>query len=234
MGLPVNVVIPAWGRYTATLARAVASAAGCRTTAVVDAPDADLARRSGADAVVVRPPGGTGPARNAGAATGTCPFVLFLDADDVLLPGAARLLLAALAYDPDPVMAYGRYRYSDGSRSWPERADARAMARPGALALLAERNTLPITASLIRRATMPADLFPDAVNEDWVAAVRLLRAGPVRYVDADVLLYSVYPGSTSRGPIPQAEQTRCEALVAAAAGLAPAAVLASWEYPTAC
>lgn len=220
--LPVDVVVPAWGRYVRTLPAALESAAGAGgVIAVVDEACAKEALRAGATSVVLRPEGGLGSARNAGLAVAQRPYVLFLDADDVLLPGALSALHEALVADPSAVLSFGRLRYRDGTGEWPSVADAVRMTTDGALAHLVERNSLPSVASLIRRSAAPPDLFPDVIHEDWVAAARLRAAGGVVFVDTFTVLYSTYEGSRSRSPVDPREELRCRALVREAAGFAP-------------
>ncbi len=54
---------------------------------------------------------GAAAARNAGVALATTPFVLPLDADDRLLPGALRALRRPLDADPRLGFSYGRIRF---------------------------------------------------------------------------------------------------------------------------
>ncbi len=75
-------------------------------------------------AVVARHPGvrllrqdhrGTGAARNRGGSASETDAILFLDADDLLRPGALMALGAALDRDPDIELAHGRvHEFVDG------------------------------------------------------------------------------------------------------------------------
>lgn len=106
----VAVVIPAWNAAE-FVADAVASALADPSTigdvVVVDnASDddtADVARRAGAR-VVPELQRGAGAARNTGVQHTVEPFVFFLDADDLLVPGSVRLLRSAIA---DADFAFG-------------------------------------------------------------------------------------------------------------------------------
>ena len=54
---------------------------------------------------------GAAAARNAGFAVSSSEFVIFLDADDRLLPIALASGARALAAHPDCAFVFGRYRY---------------------------------------------------------------------------------------------------------------------------
>lgn len=125
----VTIVIPAYNSIPfleETVACALAQSDPAERIVIVDdgSPDASftLARRL-ADMhpkveAVQRPNGGAGAARNTGLAGATTDFVLFLDADDRLLPDAIALHLAEFARHPEAVMIYGsNHRITaDGTR----------------------------------------------------------------------------------------------------------------------
>ncbi|MFE5211841.1 CDP-glycerol glycerophosphotransferase family protein [Streptomyces sp. NPDC056600] len=121
-----SVVIPAHGTAH-RLAEALDSVAGQRrpdleVIVVLDgpagspAPEADvLAARAGQDPplrpVLSPPSAGLGAARNAGLAAARGDYVLFLDGDDVLTPGALDAVAARLASAGDPdVLVLGHER----------------------------------------------------------------------------------------------------------------------------
>ncbi len=58
---------------------------------------------------------GRSRARNAGVEAASAPFVAFLDADDVSLPGRLARQKAALEAAPDAPLSFGRVRVVDGS-----------------------------------------------------------------------------------------------------------------------
>src|SRR4051794_33617208 len=64
--------------------------------------EVELVRQSNAGVVA---------ARNAGLAGVRTPFVLFLDADDRLAPGALAAMRSALEQHPDAGFAYGHHRF---------------------------------------------------------------------------------------------------------------------------
>jgi peptidoglycan/xylan/chitin deacetylase (PgdA/CDA1 family)/SAM-dependent methyltransferase len=112
-----------------TLEQAVASAfaQGPRlaATVVVDDGSTDvytrqvMARLESQGARVVRTdPGGVGAARNRGVRETTAPAVLFLDADDVLLPGYLEAAARELERDPDLAFVSCAMRPHEGGAAW--------------------------------------------------------------------------------------------------------------------
>lgn len=119
---PITVIVPCY-RAQATLPRAVSSilagAPGNLQLLLVEdgSPDATgalcdaLAAQDGRVTALHRPNGGAGAARNTGLDAATGDWVLFVDADDELLPGLWAALPAALACRPALVL-YGMVRAS--------------------------------------------------------------------------------------------------------------------------
>jgi glycosyltransferase involved in cell wall biosynthesis len=92
-------------------------AGGAPHVVVVDDGSTDLATHAALDAlpdeveVIRQANAGVAAARNAGLERARTPYVLFLDADDRLAPGALDLLRRALADHPEAAFAYGHHRY---------------------------------------------------------------------------------------------------------------------------
>jgi GT2 family glycosyltransferase len=106
----VTVVIPSRGRPE-YLADAVASALAEGPADVIVVEDGT--RRVGGETVfgarlIQLRYVGRAAARNAGAESASTPYVAFLDADDLALPGRLERGLEALADAPDAVLAFGR------------------------------------------------------------------------------------------------------------------------------
>ncbi len=126
--------------------------------------------------------------------------VLFLDADDMLTPGALARLVGALQASPAAVAAYGAYAFvtEDGSRV--------LRTRPGpfpagdVLERLLERNLFANGGHLLirRKAVEAAGGFAAGIafGEDWEYWIRVALAGPLATVPgaAPLLLVRQRPG----------------------------------------
>lgn len=107
--MSVDVIIPVYNARR-QLRRAVESALDCVSARVLLVDDGstdgssalcDQLAENPRIRVLHRANGGASAARNTGLAASDAEFVTFLDADDVLLPGALTLLLDCLAYNPE-------------------------------------------------------------------------------------------------------------------------------------
>jgi glycosyltransferase involved in cell wall biosynthesis len=76
----------------------------------------DVATRYPQALYVKKPNGGLSSARNAALFRASGERILFLDADDILLPNAVQDSLAAFAAEPEAAFVYGGYREVDASR----------------------------------------------------------------------------------------------------------------------
>jgi glycosyltransferase involved in cell wall biosynthesis len=116
MSAPVSVVIPCfnYGRYLATaIESALAQDTECEIIVVDDGSTdetAAVAARYAGVRYLRQPNRGLPAARNAGLGASTGEYVIFLDADDRLLPIAASTGVDALARQPYAAFAVGRER----------------------------------------------------------------------------------------------------------------------------
>lgn len=124
---------------------------------------------------------GLAAARNAGLAAVDCDFILFLDADDRLLPGAVAAGLECLSTNPHGWLAYGAHRIIDRagvvrSRSWHTPIGADPL-----LALLAQGNLIAMHGAVLYRTAQLRMVggFDPALRrcEDYDAYLRIADAG---------------------------------------------------------
>jgi glycosyltransferase involved in cell wall biosynthesis len=196
----ISVVIPAWGAYAgAPLQEALASLREQDTRAriiVVDnASDEPLGPVG--DAEVVRAPERltVGAARNLGLERVTTPYVLFWDADDLMLTGTLRFLVDEISADDSLVAVAATIVEESGLRHrWPPRWSARLARRPGLFALAHSVWSLfPSTGATIMRTepVMESGGY-DAValsGEDWVLGVSLAYRGRIGVRDRPGRVY---------------------------------------------
>jgi glycosyltransferase involved in cell wall biosynthesis len=184
----------------------------------------------------LKPNGGASSARNFGFrhSSTSSRYVTFMDSDDVWMPDALQLLLAAaesdrssigshgladfidsdgLALDPGAYAERGRERYGvEGRRlvRWP-------VDRPTDFRVLINGNVLfPPGLVLIRReAYEEVGPFDESFKgaEDWDMLIRLSRLGYITFVDQVILLYRRHDHNLGAAPgIPAAAwRVRCKA-----------------------
>lgn len=134
---------------------------------------------------------GVASARNAGLSRVETPFVLVLDADDRLLPGALDILRSPLEAEPELGFAYGRMRFFgdwDGELRFP----------PYDPYALLYRHTIGLSALARRAVFEETGGFDPAFEqfEDWELWVNALAHGwQGRQVDAVTVEYRRHGGS---------------------------------------
>lgn len=192
----VTVVIPVWGTYAKDLPRAVASAAHARANVLV----VDNANRPALDIPVptlrLDSRVSLGQARNAALPYVHTPYVLFLDADDELLPGALdQLLTVAGAPATHPVVVAARLLdASTGQRyHWPHTWQERLMRHAKVFAVAETiRAAYPVQGSLLPtdvvRECGGYDVHEDAA-EDWTLGVSLAWRCQVRPASQPTMVY---------------------------------------------
>jgi len=119
-------------------------------------------------------------AANAGLDAAAHPWVIFLDDDDVFLPGHLSRLVAALAERPDAVAAYADVDYGrNGPEGWVSQHVFAADFDPLRLRF---ENYLPLHAVLVDRGSevRRACRFDESLDlfEDWDWWLQLARLGP--------------------------------------------------------
>jgi glycosyltransferase involved in cell wall biosynthesis len=185
----VTVVIPAWGEYAgAPLTEALESLRAqdlpARIIVVDNASEPPLQEVPGAELIRAPERLTVGAARNLGLREVTTPYVLFWDADDLMLPGTLRFLAERLAADSGAVLVAASILEGDPPvpHRWPRRWTyplarfRRAFAFGHCIWSL-----FPATGSaLMRTGAARATGFGDSNGgEDWVLGVSLAFRGRV-------------------------------------------------------
>jgi glycosyltransferase involved in cell wall biosynthesis len=197
MTAPVAVVIPVWDSYVDFVDEAVASVLEQRIEVeviVVDnASTRPLPELPGARIVRSDKRLSTGAARNLGLEAVTAPLVVFLDADDLMLPGALATFLAGLR-DDDIAFAMAIVDGDTGGRHRAPRRIAYALARTPRLFAIANTiwSLLPTQGATIMRTAdvRSAGGYGDrSQGEDWALAAALAWRGRVRLTHEAGLVY---------------------------------------------
>lgn len=179
-----------YGRY---LREAVASvlAEGARVVVVDDGSTEPLPDLSPEVEIVRQANQGVARARNTGLARAQTPYVLFLDADDRLVPGALETLRVPLDADPKLGFSYGRMKFFgdwDGELRFP----------PYDPYALLYRHTIGLSALARREVLEDTGGFdPDFRQfEDWELWVNALAHGwRGKQIDAVTVEYRRHSGS---------------------------------------
>ena len=147
--------------------------------------------------------GGLASARNTGLQRSRGDYVIFLDADDRLLPIAVEAARNCLAQHPQCAFAAGDYRLIDGDGSplpatgWPRnRCDSYS-------AFLSGRSiAMGSTVTYRRRIFESVTGFDPSLKacEDYDLYLRITRAFPICYHDLVVAEYRLHDGNMSRRP----------------------------------
>jgi glycosyltransferase involved in cell wall biosynthesis len=188
----ITVVIASYN-YGRFLPEAVESALreGARVVVVDDGSTEPLPQLPAGVELIRQENAGVARARNAGLARAQTPYVLVLDADDRLVPGALDALRAPLVADPALGFAYGRMKFFgdwEGELRFP----------PYDSYGLLYRHTIGLSALLRREVFEDTGGFDPAFEqyEDWELWVHALARGwQGRQVDAVTVAYRRHPGS---------------------------------------
>jgi glycosyltransferase involved in cell wall biosynthesis len=165
----------------------------------------DVVRRSGVDAVMTRSPApGVSAARNHGATLARdCGYLRFVDADDLVRPGSARMLTYVLHANRVAVAAFGNVAHIDvnGRAAYADMAEDAPFASGDLLVPLLAGNLIacPSIVVLRREAFEQVGGFDAALShaEDWHLWTRLATQGEYMHVRRVVADYRVHRGSAS-------------------------------------
>lgn len=168
------------------------------------------AKRDGRITVFSKPNEGVAAARNYGAALAQAKWLLFLDADDTLGPGALERLLRKARAAPDAGVVLARAARVDAKgKAWP--APRWDLGDP--FSMLAYECGIVIHSALVKRdLALRAGGFDPALRsaEDWDFWQRLARMG-VRFAQIEevVAFYRSRPGSLSKDTRRLLQDTLC-------------------------
>ena len=148
--------------------------------------------------------GGPNSARNAGLAAATGELVLFLDADDVLLPGAVELGVQCFADNPDCGLVYGSYRRVDEALRFLDAPPYRPAGADAFRALLGGNLIGMHGAVLYDRARLSAiGGFDPAIwkCEDYDTFLRMADRFPIASHPNTVALYRIHRANASHDAV---------------------------------
>jgi hypothetical protein len=186
----VSVVVPAWGGYAGSplreaIATLVEQDLPARIVIVDNASNEPLPQVGGVEMVRAPRRLTVGAARNFGLERVTTPYVLFWDADDLMLPGTLRFLRERIASEPRPVAVAAAIVEGEPPvrHRWPPRWSARLSGHPRLFAFChAIWALFPTTGATIVRTATVRDCkgYADADSgEDWVLGVSLAFRGRI-------------------------------------------------------
>ena len=160
--------------------------------------------------ILTQPNGGVSAARNAGLARAKSEYVIFLDADDRLMPEAISLHIAALDRNPGAAMVYGSLRIID-----PEsRKLGDSVQTPAAYSwrdVLFGKTPSPTQAMFRRDSLHAIGVFDHtlAIAEDFPLFLRLSRDAPIICHGGMVAEYRKHPGQRTKRPAAHLEAMIC-------------------------
>jgi GT2 family glycosyltransferase len=209
----VTVVIPAWGSYAGELLdSAVASVASQqpvpRILVIDNASTRPIPLSTDAHVLRCADRRTIGSARNFGLNAVDTEFVVFWDADDVMVPGAIGHMRRALRADDEVALVATRILESQGTyHHWPRMALQRLARWRSMYALVHAVSSLyPTTGSVMMRTEVlrSAGGFPDTdESDDWVAGASMALRGRVRVLDVPGRVYRLHASSLSASWTPR-------------------------------
>jgi len=205
------VIIPAWGSYVGVAAEAAASVRAQSTQArviVVDnASEPPVAPLDGCDLARSEVRLSRGEIRNFGLSLVATEYVVFLDADDLLLPGALAHLVTGLDRHPQSPALVAAILEPGGARyRVPRRLSPLLARRPRLFAWgNAVWSLMPTQGCAIMRTEVVRDVggCADASHgEDWALGASIAFRGPIAFDREPVLIYRSRADSPGGGRTP--------------------------------
>jgi glycosyltransferase involved in cell wall biosynthesis len=210
----ITVVIPAWDSYAAApLVEAVESALAQSVPAevlVVDnASNVPIPAMTGARILRTSTRVTVGTSRNLGLAEVDTPFVVFLDADDLLVEGALDAMLRAVDSCPEAVAwVLGIVDGTTGRRHRSPRRIARVLARRPSLFAIANAgwSLMPTQGATLLRVDLLRELggYDDSERggDDWPLCAAIAFRGKVAFDASPALMYRHRPNSPGGDAFP--------------------------------
>lgn len=202
----ITVVIPVWNRdleLRECMASIQRQDVPYRVLLVNNASDTPLPKFKGVEVLKLEKRTSIGQARNAGLAKVTTRYVYFMDADDLMLPGALRHVYERIRAIPGCVLAAsGLYDWNPQTNRrklapLPRRYTIRLQRR---LALFGMVNAIRYSALVVGSALLDTEAarrvggFPDInYGEDWAFSAGLVFQGPVSLDQHPIKLYRIDP-----------------------------------------
>jgi glycosyltransferase involved in cell wall biosynthesis len=202
----ISVVIPCYnqGHFLGEALASATSATHRVEVIVVDDGSTDdtpqVAARHPAVRYIRQPNRGLAAARNRGLADATGDMVIFLDADDRLLPDGIDIGVRALASNPTCAMAYGRcVMVGPDGTEWPTPQQRRVLSGHHAVLLRTNPIWTPAMAIFRRAALIEAGGFAAGFDgsADYDLYLRIARTHPVHDHGTTVAAYRRHEASMS-------------------------------------
>lgn len=170
-------------------------------------------------------------ARNAGIELSTGEFLVFLDDDDVRLPGALDAQVKLLESDPNLGFVYGPVLIGDAKNCAPTGEVSMAHCPEGDLFwTLLERPFIHLHSVVARKKLIKeaGQFNPKLIGaEDWTLFIRLAERRPVRAVEEPVAIYRMFERDTAQTSSNRLRMCRIQAIGQAQALTLPRALAAS-------
>lgn len=217
----ITVVVPVWDSYVRFLAEAIASvhAGGMRTRILVvdNASEPPVPRLHGCEVIRSEQRLTVGGSRNFALPHIDTEYVLFLDADDLLIAGALAHLCGGLGRHPTAAAVVGGILEPDGTRHRVPRRICRLLARAPKLLAWADAvwSLVPAQGTLMRTAHVRAvGGYADATGaEDWALVVSLAFRSPIAFISEPAMVYRLRHDSPGMSGLTVREMRRNAARV---------------------
>lgn len=207
----ITIVIPFWDLRPSILQECIDSlrqqSSDCKLLVVDNASKTKVAPTGNVEVLRLDQRVSIGIARNEGMKVVETPFLMFMDADDVLLPGALHELRSLLVANPQSSIVAGQIVDWDPVRGirqpkpWPAKFEQWLTKLPSVFPYAnSVRNMTPVTGCALMRtqSAQSTSGFPDhATAEDWTFGAMMNFRGSLVLTDFAVKLYRLRDDSLS-------------------------------------